>query len=91
MRRSYIQISKAGFFVLTGLLLTAAIVSIICYLAYLHSKKPPVDQETKETLSKEDIDTSTYQTILDSTTNKVQDFNQEVIKRAQEIENIREE
>ena len=90
MKKGWIQVSRGGFITLLGLLLTIVIISIIWYMLFnVYFKKSVLDKETEEFFSEEGLDNSSHKAILDSTRKAVQDYNESVLRREKEIENMR--
>ena len=80
---------KKGFLSLLGLLLTVAIILYLCYIAFnIYFKEPAIDEETKKSISKEGIDTSSHKAVLDSIREKTKDIKERAWQRSQQIENM---
>lgn len=77
-----------GFFLLIGILLTAAIMAMICYMLFSYLRKPSFDKRNRELLSEENIDATNYQTTLDSTKKRIEDINKKLLKRQKQIQGI---
>ncbi len=90
MKKNSIPLSESGFLTLPGLLFAAAIIAVLCFSAWkAYFKNPSLDKDTQESLSKQGVDTSSYQGILDSTRDEVDKVSREALEREKEYENIR--
>jgi len=74
-------------FAFLELLLVLAIILFLCYrLLNLYFKKTSVDKETKQILSDQGIDTTTYKSTTESVRTKIQDITKQHLK---ELDNIK--
>lgn len=78
--------SQEGFLSLIGLLLSMAIILILCFIALTYFKESPVDDETEKILSEQNIDSSNPQATLNAARKKIQDINTKVLNREKEME-----
>ena len=80
-------LGKKGFFSLLGLLLTVLIIGVLCYfLLNVYLKRPLFNAETKKSLSEQGIDSSSYQSTLDSTRKEIRNINRKILEREKEIQ-----
>lgn len=80
--------NNKGFFSMVGLLLSVAIVCFLAYFALnVYFKPSPVvgDKETQTQMSQEGINTSSYQSLLDSTKERIKKVEQQELNRPNEI------
>jgi hypothetical protein len=65
--------------------------AITCFLSYFawntYFRKSPFDKDTQGALNKEGINTSNYQSVLDSTKNKLKDIQSQAAKQMEEVGN----
>ena len=79
---------KAGF-MLIELLVVLAIIMFIASKAFKsYFTKPSLDQETQKVISKQGIDTTSYQSLVDSSKKKLQDIQKQ---HTQELDKIADE
>ena len=79
---------KTGF-MLIELLLVLAIIMFITFKAFkLYFMKPSLDKETQKVISGQGIDTTSYQSLIDSSKKKLQNIQD---KHMQELGNIADE
>jgi uncharacterized tellurite resistance protein B-like protein len=80
--------SKGGFFTLIGMILAIAIIALLMYFVVNTYLKQPkgMDKDTAQELRKHDIDPSNYQTILDSTRQKMDQINKQRMRRFDQLE-----
>lgn len=69
---------------LIGILAALLIIGLLSYYSFKAYFKP-VDKQTKETLTQENIDTTNYQTVADSARQKVNEINKKMQNRAKEL------
>ena len=82
--------NRSGFASLIGLILTLAIILILAYVAFkVYFEMPVRDEEIKGALSEQGIDTSSYQSITESTREKVKDVNKQLLQRQKQLEDLR--
>lgn len=82
--------NRKGFFTLIGILLAAAIIFILFYILFnSYYKRPALDETTDKTLSEQNIDTSSYSTIVDSTRKQVKDIEGQLLDRSRQLEDMR--
>jgi hypothetical protein len=65
---------KAGFMLIEILLALAAIIFIVFKVSKLYLKPPVLNQQTQKIIAEQGIDTTSYKTIIDSTSNRVEDI-----------------
>jgi hypothetical protein len=79
-----------GFLMYIGLLFAVAIILILCYYLFnTYYKKPAFDEPTQKSLSSQDIDTSSYQSIVDDTRKKVKELEKQLLERQEQLQNIK--
>lgn len=72
------------------LLLVLAIVMFIAFKVFnLYFKKPILDKETERVMSTQGIDTTSSQSIVDSTKKKLQAIHNQENQRMNELDNIK--
>lgn len=81
------QKGKTGFGLLE-ILLVLIILSSLSYFSFKFYFSPRLDDKAKVTLEKEGIDTSNYRALSESLKDKVNQANQESLRRQQAIEDI---
>ena len=90
MKRNWTQRFEGGFLALLEILLVVMIIFFLCQVAVkTYFKKPTVDKKTEKYISKQDIDSSSHQAILDSTRKKVKDLEKQLFEREKQLEDIR--
>ena len=88
MKDNHTFTPKKGFLSLIGLLLSIVIIFVLCYfLLTVYLKGPSTDKATKKSLTEQNIDTTTYQTTLDSTKARIKNINKELLSRQSVIGN----
>ena len=86
MKRDLIQNLKGVFLSILGLILSLAIILIFSYMILnSYFKSPVLNKEAEKSLSEQGIDTSSHKAILDSTKERVQDINKQILDRAEAI------
>jgi len=76
---------KTGF-MLIELLVVLAIIMFIAFKVFnVYFKKPSLDKETQKVISGQGIDTTSYQSVIDSSKKKLQDIQDQHMK---ELNNI---
>jgi len=86
----FYSFKKDGFLMYIGLLLAVAIILMLFfYLFNTYYKSPSVDGSTQKTLSTHGIDSTSYQSVVDSTREKVKDIEQQMLEREQQLYNPR--
>lgn len=89
MKLAWVKVNKSGFFVLLGIILTLAIVSIIIsILSKGYFKKPFLVEEDGKPLLQQGTIISNYQSVLDSAKNKVKDINDQYLNRLNRLEDL---
>ena len=72
-------IRKKAFASLIELLVVLAIILFLCYIAFnRYFNKPCFDKKTKQVLSEQNINNADYQTIVETTRDKVNDINKTI-------------
>ena len=80
---------RGSFFSLLELLLVLIIIAFLSYKALnFYFKKPSLDKETEQAVSSQGIDTTNYQTTIDSVKAKVADINKQILSREKELEKV---
>ncbi|MGD0336698.1 MAG: shikimate kinase [Candidatus Omnitrophota bacterium] len=82
---------NSGFIALLGLLLTAAIICIMAYIALnYYFKRPALPENIDNSLSMsgQGINTSTYKSVIDTTKKKVQEIEKQEREHAQQLEGL---
>ena len=61
-----------GGFTIIGILIVLVIIALLFYkVLNVYFKKPPVDKETEKVLNQQGIDTANYQSIVDTTRDRI--------------------
>jgi len=71
--------NQTGSLTLIGLMVGAVIICFVFLMTYF--KRPPIDSETETYFSQEDIDTSTYKSILEGTKARIGDVEKQMLER----------
>jgi len=80
---------KRGFGLLELLLALVAIMFLYFLALKPYFKKLAPDTTSKEMLSSQGIDTSSYKTVLESTKNKLQEIDKQTMEREKSVEDIK--
>ncbi len=82
----YFLKNEKGFLSLLGLLFTLAIILFVCYIMInTYLRKPISDKSTEKVISEQNIDTSSYQSIVDTTRKRVQDIEKQAEERQNQL------
>jgi len=80
---------KRAFLSLLGLLITVAIICILAFTAFkFYFKKPILDKLSEKFVQEQNINTTSYQSILSSTKDKLQKATQAENEHANEVEGM---
>ena len=84
------RLNNDGFLSFLGLLLTLMIIGFLSYTAFrnYYSSVSQPDKEMENSLKEQSINTTSYQSVLDSTRKRINDLNQQEINRAGQLGNL---
>ena len=81
---------KGSFLTLLEILLVLLIISFLSHeLLKVYFKPAALDKKTEQLLIEQNIDTTSYKTVVDSTKAKVKDVNRQLIDRVKKLEEIK--
>ncbi len=84
--------NKSGFIGIVSLLVMAAIMCTVFYFAMnAYYKSSSIDKETKQAIEQQHIDTTSYKSVLESTTAQIKQIEQLHWQKAVEMDNYRGE
>ena len=82
---------RKGFLTFFELILVIGVILFLCYIAFnAYFKKSPlnIDKETTKSLHEQNIDTSNYKAILDSSREKIKGVNKQLLNNQRQIETL---
>ena len=79
--------SKNGFFSLAAILITLVIVCVLGYLMFDQYLKPSatIDEKNKAYIQEQNIDTSTTQSVLETTKKRIHDMEKQELDRSNDV------
>ncbi|MDD5005332.1 MAG: hypothetical protein PHS93_02365 [Candidatus Omnitrophica bacterium] len=88
MKRKHLHKFDAGF-VFMEIIFTAVIIFILCYLSLkIYLKKPSMDKPAQEIFSQAGINTTSQKTILDTTKERINVLNKQILGQEKQLEDI---
>ena len=76
---------------LIGMVLSIVIIAIVCYFFIkVYFKEPSLDEETKQEMAEQGINSSNKLSMIEGTRNRVKGFNKSVEEREKQFEQIEE-
>ncbi|MFH1655715.1 MAG: hypothetical protein ABH954_03800 [Candidatus Omnitrophota bacterium] len=85
--KSYSEDKKAFFMYISLIFAVAIILILFFYLFNTYYKGPSLDEPTQKSLSSQGIDASSYQSVVDSTREKVKDIEKQLLEREERLLN----